>query len=253
MTETEPSTLPLSLVVPLYNESANIEPLCAQIEQALAPITDYELVLVDDGSNDGSDEVLAVLSRGQPRLRVVSHEHNLGQSAALCSGIGAARGKLVATLDGDLQNDPADIPRLLAELHAAPSRSERMIVGNRTRRQDDWLRRVSSRVANIVRAALLRDGCPDTGCSLKLFRRKRFLELPQFDHMHRFLPALFVARGIEVVNVPVGHRPRRAGRSKYGLGSRLWVGIVDLLGVCWLIRRTIQTRAAPRRPSGPKT
>lgn len=238
---------PLSVVVPLYNERDNLEPLCAEIERALDGRIDYELVLVDDGSSDGSDEVLAVLSRDRPRLRVVSHQRNLGQSAALCTGIRAARGELIATLDGDLQNDPADIPRLLAELRAAPAGVERMIAGNRIRRRDGWLRRVSSRVANAVRAAVLADGCPDTGCSLKLFRRERFLELPQFDHMHRFLPALFADRGVEVVNVAVGHRPRRAGRSKYGLGNRLMVGIVDLLGVRWLIKRSIHQRAARRR------
>ncbi len=237
----------LSVVVPLYNEGVNIEPLCAQIDRALAGLIDYEIVLVDDGSDDDSAERLAALSRHRADVRVVGHARNRGQSAALVSGVAAARGELIATLDGDLQNDPADIPALLDALRAAPADRDWLIAGHRVQRSDPWLRRVSSRVANRVRSALLGDDCPDSGCALKVFRRARFAELPQFDHMHRFLPALFAAHGVHVVNVPVGHRPRRAGRSKYGLVDRLWAGIVDLLGVRWLIRRTIRPGAAARR------
>ena len=242
-------SLPLSVVVPLYNERDNIEPLCAQIAAALDPVTDYEIVLVDDGSSDGSGELLADLNRRPGRVRTVRHFQNAGQSAALCTGVAAARGELIVTLDGDLQNDPSDIPKLLTAMGAAPDGQAHLIAGNRLQRRDNWLRRVSSRIANRVRSALLRDHCPDTGCSLKVFRRDTFLRLPQFDHMHRFLPALFAACGARVVNVPVSHRPRVAGNSKYGLGNRLWIGIVDLFGVRWLIRRAIPPTTPPRYPS----
>ncbi len=238
---------PLSVVVPLYNERDNLEPLCAEIERALDGRIDYELVLVDDGSRDGSREILAGLV-GRPRVRVVSHRLNRGQSAALVSGVAAARGDLIATLDGDRQNDPADIPRLLAALREAPAGADHLVAGYRVQRRDSWRRRIASRVANSIRGALLGDRCPDSGCALKLFRREAFLELPRFDHMHRFLPALFRAHGIAVVNIPVAHRPRRAGKSNYGIWNRLGVGIVDLLGVRWLIRRSIHPRArAPQR------
>ncbi|MEM9533975.1 MAG: dolichol-phosphate mannosyltransferase, partial [Pseudomonadota bacterium] len=159
-------------------------------------------------------------------------------------GVAAARAPLVATLDGDLQNDPADILKL-TKLHTEAA-TPLLVAGNRARRQDSFVRRMSSRIANGIRSWALKDNCSDTGCSLKVFRRADFLLLPQFDHMHRFLPALFSAQGIGIRNVPVNHRPRVAGESKYGVGNRLWVGIVDLLGVRWLQRRKFRLGAVQR-------
>jgi dolichol-phosphate mannosyltransferase len=228
-----------SVVVPVHNESANVPPLLAEIEAALNG-TDFEAVFVDDRSSDDTLPVLRDLARSRPWLRVLSHRRNCGQSAALLSGVRAAAGPLVATLDGDGQNDPADIPALAARwqaLHdAAPDRPV-LIAGWRSKRQDTTLRRWSSRVANGVRARLLGDATPDTGCGLKVFARNDFLALPWFDHMHRFLPALVRRAGGQVESVPVAHRPRLKGQSHYGVHNRLWVGLVDLLGVMWLQRR----------------
>jgi len=234
----------LSVVVPVFNEAENIAPLLAEIEAALAPSgMEFEIVYVDDGSRDETPRVLAEARARSPRLRVVRLRRNCGQSTAIREGVRAARGRLVVTLDGDGQNDPADIPRLLAAL---PKGAERLplVAGLRRKRRDNWLRRVSSRIANGLRSRLLRDGTPDTGCSLKLFERATFLELPFFDHMHRFLPALFRRQGLDVVMVDVGHRPRARGVSKYGVMNRLWVGIVDLFGVMWLQRRTTSPEIA---------
>jgi dolichol-phosphate mannosyltransferase len=172
---------------------------------------------------------------------LLRHAVRSGQSAAVATGVRAARAPLIATLDGDGQNDPADIPRLLEALKGSTSGRLRLVMGNRTTRRDSWLRRLSSRVANGVRSRLLHDGTPDTGCGLKVFDRAVFLDMPRFDHMHRFMPALFRREGYEVISVPVNHRQRTRGTSKYGLHNRLWVGIVDLAGVSWLLRR-----ASPR-------
>jgi dolichol-phosphate mannosyltransferase len=163
---------------------------------------------------------------------VLRHSFRSGQSAAVCSGVRHARAAWIATLDGDGQNDPADIPALFEARKQAE-----LVMGNRTRRSDTWLRHVQSRVANGVRGRLLGDGTPDTGCGIKVMRRDVFMDLPRFDHMHRFLPALFLRAGARVVSVPVSHRPRERGTSKYGLFDRLWVGIVDIFGVMWLRRR----------------
>jgi dolichol-phosphate mannosyltransferase len=211
--------------------------------QRLRPVLDgldetYEVLTVDDGSTDATPARLAEATRAYPRLRVVRHARSCGQSTALHTGVRYARGAWVATLDGDGQNDPADVPRLLAIARdpAAPA-GLHLVTGRRRRRHDSVLRRLSSGVANRVRAALLHDETPDTGCGLKVFRRDAFLALPYFDHMHRFLPALILRAGGRVLSVPVAHRPRLHGRSHYGVGNRLWVGIVDLLGVMWLLRR----------------
>ncbi|MCH8926521.1 MAG: glycosyltransferase [Proteobacteria bacterium] len=171
-----------------------------------------------------------------PDSRLLVHPRNCGQSAALCTGIMAARGELIVTLDGDLQNDPGDIPKLLQTLGEA-GEGHWLIAGNRARRLDSWFRRLSSRIANAVRRRVLRDATTDTGCGLKLFRREAYLALPAFDHMHRFLPALIKRGGGAVLEVPVGHRPRRAGASHYGMLNRAWIGLVDMLGVAWLQRR----------------
>jgi dolichol-phosphate mannosyltransferase len=229
----------ISVVVPVHNESANVPPLLAEIESALDG-TVFEAVFVDDRSSDDTLAVLRELARTRPWLVVLAHRNNCGQSAALLTGVRAATGLLVATLDGDGQNDPADIPALAArwqQLHDAAPAAPVLIAGWRNKRQDTTLRRWSSRVANGVRARLLGDATPDTGCGLKVFARDDFLALPWFDHMHRFLPALMRRAGGRVESVPVAHRPRLKGQSHYGVHNRLWVGLVDLLGVMWLQRR----------------
>jgi dolichol-phosphate mannosyltransferase len=192
---------------------------------------------VYDGSTDGTAERLAALAAEDARVRVVPHAARAGQSAATVSGVLAARA-LVATLDGDGQNESADVPHLLAALRAWEARGRAS--GHRRRRHDSFLKRASSRVANGVRARVLGDATPDTGCGLKLFRRDAFLAVPRFDHMHRFLPALFRRDGWDVRSVEVSHRSRRGGRSHYGMFNRLWVGIVDLAGVWWLARRAVR-------------
>lgn len=224
----------LSVVVPVRDEADNIEPLLAEIHAALGA-RDFEVVYVDDGSTDATPARLAAARARHPRLRVIRHRRSAGQSAGLLTGIRAAHGMWIATLDGDGQNDPADIPALLARAQSADAPA--LVAGLRARRRDTALKRVSSRIANGVRGRLLGDRTPDTGCGLKVFRRETFLRLPAFDHMHRFLPALVQRDGGRVENVPVNHRPRAAGRSKYGVMNRLWVGIVDLFGVMWLQRR----------------
>lgn len=229
----------ISVVVPVHNESANVPPLLAEIEAALAPLGAFEAVFVDDRSSDDTLAVLREQARTRPWLTVLAHRSNCGQSAALLTGVRAARGPLIATLDGDGQNDPADIPALAARWQAlrAEGGGPVLIAGWRNRRRDTALRRLSSRIANGVRARLLGDGTPDTGCGLKVFAREDFLALPWFDHVHRFLPALFRRAGGRIESVPVAHRPRTRGRSHYGVHNRLWVGLVDLCGVMWLQRR----------------
>ena len=226
-----------SVVVPVCNEAENVEPLAREIDAALAGRV-YEMIFIDDGSTDDTAAILLQLKSALPTLRVLRHSFRSGQSAAVASGVRAARGPWIATLDGDGQNDPADIPKLIAARDDAANRGVQLFMGNRkASRKDSWLRKVSSSVANGVRGWMLSDGTPDTGCGIKLMHRATFLELPRFNHMHRFLPALFQRAGAQVISVPVRHRPRTKGTSKYGLHNRLWVGIVDLFGVRWLIRR----------------
>jgi dolichol-phosphate mannosyltransferase len=225
----------LSVVVPVCNEEPNVEPLALEVAAALRGRLPFELIYVDDGSTDGT-AAAALAARGRvPELRLLRHSRRSGQSRALVSGVRAARYDWVATLDGDGQNDPADIPKLVDAALAAPG--VRLLMGNRVTRRDTWLRRLQSRVANGVRGALLHDGTPDTGCGIKLLWRPTFVDLPVFDHMHRFLPALYQRHGERVVSVPVAHRPRTRGQSKYGLFDRLWVGVVDIFGVRWLQKR----------------
>lgn len=228
----------LSVVFPVRDEAPNIGPLVGEIRRALDGRFEYEIICVDDGSEDRLPEaVRAVHAEVGARLRVLRHERSCGQSTAIWNGVQAARGDLIATLDGDGQNDPADIPGLVTSFLANEPEGVRLVIGHRTRRNDSFVRRLSSRIANGIRGTLLRDQTPDTGCGLKVFRREAFLALPYFDHMHRFLPALFQRQGGRVLSVPVNHRSRTRGRSKYGIHNRLWVGIVDLLGVAWLLRR----------------
>ncbi|SEA78190.1 glycosyltransferase family 2 protein [Rubrimonas cliftonensis] len=241
------STAPLfAVVAPMRDEAGAVAALVEEIRVACAPIGPFEAVLVDDGSTDATQEMLAQAQAANPWLRVVRHPGSFGQSAALVSGVRAAEAPLIATLDGDGQNPPAEIPRLLAPFLAADRPADLgLVCGVRARRRDGAVRRLASRAANLLRRALLRDGSPDTGCGLKAFPRATFLDLPVFDHMHRFLPALFLADGWEVRHVGVGHRPRGAGKSKYGQIDRALVGALDLFGVWWLLRR--RRRSAPAR------
>lgn len=228
----------LSVVIPVCNEAENVGLLAREVQAALRAHQPYEIIFVDDGSSDGTAAaVLAAREGGIPQIRLLRHSRRCGQSAAVWTGVHAARADWIATLDGDGQNDPADIPVLLEAQRAADA-ALRLVMGNRkAARQDSWLRKVSSQIANSVRGRMLRDGTPDTGCGIKLLHRATFLELPRFNHMHRFLPALFQRAGAQVISVPVRHRPRTRGTSKYGVHNRLWVGIVDLFGVRWLIAR----------------
>jgi len=225
----------LSVVVPVHNEEENIAPLIQEIEDALSDFVAFEIVYVNDGSKDDTKKRLAEAKARHTKLRVITHAHSCGQSTAVRTGIQAARGDWVATLDGDGQNDPADIRKLIAAIENGVD----LIGGNRRHsRRDTWIKRISSVIANTVRSKLLRDSTPDTGCGLKLIKREVFLDLPYFDHMHRFLPALVQRRGGRVVSVPVSHRDREHGQSKYGTIDRLLVGIVDLFGMLWLIKRS---------------
>lgn len=226
----------LSIVVPVRNEEGNIAPLVRDIEAACAGLGAFELVYVDDGSSDGTTAALADLAATRPWLRVVRHAQSCGQSAAVRSGVRAARAPIVATLDGDGQNDPAFIPAMLAQLEAAGP-SAGLVQGQRVGRQDTGFKRMQSRIANKVRGAILRDGTRDTGCGLKCFRRETYLALPYFDALHRFMPALVVREGFDVLHHEVRDRQRLTGVSNYGFFDRLWVGILDLAGVWWLIRR----------------
>lgn len=228
----------VSVVVPVKNEQDNVAPLVREIGAALGGKAEFEIIYVDDGSTDNTARVLAGLQAEFSMLRVVTHRTSCGQSQAVASGVKLARYEWIATLDGDGQNDPADIPALLNTLadQAQPANLQ-LLAGWRNKRQDTFIRKLSSRIANGVRSRFLKDSTPDTGCGLKVFARATFMELPHFDHMHRFLPALVQRNGGAVVSVPVNHRSRERGTSKYGIHNRLWVGIVDLLGVAWLQRR----------------
>jgi len=238
LTSATGATVDVSVVIPVCNEEDNVEPLAREIAAALDGRYAYEMIFVDDGSTDGTAAAALQAKRARlPQLRLIRHAVRSGQSAAVATGVRAARAPWIATLDGDGQNDPADIPSLIDAMRGSASPRLRLAMGNRTTRRDTWLRRLSSRVANGVRGRILRDGTPDTGCGIKVFDRAVFLDMPRFDHMHRFMPALFQREGYEVVSVPVNHRERTRGRSKYGLHNRLWVGLVDLFGLMWLIRR----------------
>ena len=223
----------LSVVVPVRNEQGNVASLIGEIDAALKHVT-HEIIYVDDGSIDDTFSQLKALQTQFSQLKIVRHAQSCGQSTAVRTGVKAAQYAWVATLDGDGQNDPADIPKLMA----AVTDGIDLVGGNRrASRRDTWIKRMSSVIANTVRSKMLRDDTPDTGCGLKLFKREAFLDLPYFDHMHRFLPALIKRRGGKIVSVPVSHRNREHGKSNYGTIDRLLVGIVDLFGVAWLQRR----------------
>jgi dolichol-phosphate mannosyltransferase len=226
---TESSNLPaVSVVVPVFNEEDNISVLQAELRSALAGI-DHEIIFVDDGSSDRTAHKI----ERRFEVRVLRFERNTGQSAAIYAGLHAARGATVVLIDGDLQNDPADIPKLLAEI----ARGADLVCGYRARRKDTVIKRITSRIANFVRSRFTKDGVRDTGCSLKAMRRECVSTLVPFKGMHRFIPALVKGAGYRLVEVPVNHRPRRFGQSKYGLGNRAVRATVDMFGVRWLLSR----------------
>jgi dolichol-phosphate mannosyltransferase len=228
----------ISIVVPVHNEAGNIASLIEEIVNAMRQAEAYEIIYVDDGSNDRTEAVLQQALQDFKALRVIRHQQSCGQSTAIHTGVKAANYPWIATLDGDGQNDPADIPRLYEVLTGAKTADNLwMVAGWRNKRYDSTWRLFSSKVANGVRSRLLGDNTPDTGCGLKVFSRDRFLELPYFDHMHRFLPALILRAGGHVMSEPVNHRSRTTGYSKYGTLDRLWAGLIDLAGVTWLQKR----------------
>jgi dolichol-phosphate mannosyltransferase len=231
----------ISILIPAKNETANLPVLLGEIQRAMQPREDYEVLVVDDGSTDGTFATLQEVQRdGFAALRIFRHARSLGQSTSLYRAAQRARGSWLVTLDGDGQNDPADIPRLLALVEGTEGDPAgiKLLAGHRINRRDTFIKRISSRFANGLRAWILRDDTPDTGCGLKVIARDVFLQLPYFDHMHRFIPAMVQRHGFRKMVVPVNHRHRIGGRSNYGTIDRAMVGIVDLFGVSWLLLRT---------------
>jgi glycosyltransferase involved in cell wall biosynthesis len=234
------STPTLSIVVPVYDEVENLRPLWLELDAALRAIgRPAEVIFVDDGSTDGSAEVIRELAASDKRIRLIRFASNSGLTTAFHAGFEAARGEIVATLDADLQNDPADIVTLLGHLDGFDA-----AVGWRRDRRDTWFKRVSSRVGNAVRNVVSGDRVHDSACSLRVMRRACLSALPPYQGMHRFVPTLLHIAGYRVVEVPVNHRPRRFGRSKFGARNRALRGFVDLLAVCWMMRRQIRYRVA---------
>ena len=233
--------LELSVVVPVKNEAGNAVPLTGEIIAALVGMK-YEIIFVDDGSRDTTGTELAAIAFTHPQMRVITHQTSCGQSQATITGVAAARGVWIATLDGDGQNDPADIKTLLATRDSEANATRMLFLGRRGQRRDSAPRLLASRIANGIRGALLGDRTPDSGCGIKLIRRDLFLELPRFNALHRFMPALVIRAGGRAVSVAVSHRPRTRGQSKYGIVQRGLIGVVDLLGVFWLLRRNTLPR-----------
>lgn len=223
------SKIDISVIIPAYNEAGNVRPLVREIMDILMPMKcPFEIIYVDDGSTDGTGKFAADLCREVPQLRLIRHKRNFGQSAAFMSGFENARGSVIITMDADLQNDPRDIPRMLEVLHKCD-----MVCGIREKREDDSIRRMSTKIANFVRDLFLNDGIVDAGCCMRVFRKKALVQVPEFKGMHRFLPAIVKFHGFQVRQMSVNHRPRYSGRSKYGIGNRLFVGIWDLIAMCW--------------------
>lgn len=243
-----------SIVVPCRNEATNIVPLIREIVRSMTPVGDFEIIVVDDGSDDGMADLLRSAMQEVPELRVLRHDRSGGQSAAIHSGVVAASHGLICTLDGDGQNPPEEIPGLIAPFLRPGAGALGLVAGQRVGRKDTVARRLASRFANALRSRVLRDGTRDTGCGLKCFRRDAFLALPYFDHMHRYLPALFARDGWQIAHVDVGHRPRAGGRSHYSNFQRGVAGVFDLMGVAWLLRRRKKSRPTEiGRAPGPQT
>ncbi|MEA1889784.1 MAG: glycosyltransferase family 2 protein [Pseudomonadota bacterium] len=228
----------LSVVIPVQNEEENIRLLIEEVRQSLDSVLDYELIYVNDGSTDTTLQILDEYRAGFPQLKVISHETGVGQSTAVRTGIKYAESEIIATLDGDGQNDPADIPALYTALEENSASGVVLVNGYRKKRKDTPVKRISSRFANGIRGWLLSDDTPDTGCGLKVFSRQAYLAIPFFDHLHRFLPAMMINGGGKVMSIEVNHRERQLGSSHYGFFDRLWVGIFDIMGVIWLKSRT---------------
>ena len=236
MPSPDTAAVAVSIVVPVRNEAGNVAPLIAEIAAALDGRWVYEIIYVDDGSTDATAERLAEIKKQRGNLRQIRHATSSGQSSAVRSGVRAARGAIVATLDGDGQNNPQFLPDLIAAIENGGDRVG-LAAGQRVGRKDSGFKKIQSRIANGVRSGILRDGTRDTGCGLKAFRREIFLMMPYFDGLHRFLPALMRREGYEIAYVDVIDRPRHSGVSNYGFFDRLWIGIMDIAGVWWLIRR----------------
>ncbi|MGB8623684.1 MAG: glycosyltransferase family 2 protein [Paracoccaceae bacterium] len=241
----------VSIVIPMKNEAGNVEMLLGEIAGACDGRISYEVIAVDDGSTDGTAEQIGAMRKNYPGLRLLQHPHSAGQSASVHSGVLAARGRVVCTLDGDGQNPPAELPKLFTPLLEDDTGRLGLVAGQRVGRQDTASKKLASRFANGLRARVLKDGTRDTGCGLKGFRRDAFLRLPYFDHMHRYLPALFRRDGWQVALVDVSHRERHAGRSNYNNLQRGLVGIYDLIGVAWLIRRRKKAQPTEIELKGP--
>ncbi|MBX9618715.1 MAG: glycosyltransferase family 2 protein [Hyphomicrobiales bacterium] len=240
--------LRVSVTVPVKNERDNLLPLITEIEAALAPVGAYEIIYVDDASDDGTSQILAELQVNRPHLRVIRHEFSAGKSGAVRTAVRAARAPLIATLDGDGQNNPAYLPAMIAALEASPADTG-LVQGERQRRRDTLFKRVQSRIANAVRRLVLSDVTSDTGCGLTVVRRDVYLQLPYFQGLHRFVPALVRRDGYAILIHSVADRPRLSGQSHYGFFDRLWVGLFDMAGVWWLIRRRgPRPNATERRP-----
>ena len=243
MPSSDIAAIAVSIVVPVRNEAENIAPVIAEIAAALDGRWNYEIIYVNDGSTDATPERLVSAMKSRPNLRQIRHADSSGQSAAVRSGVRVAHGEIVATLDGDGQNNPAFLPALISAIEQGGERTG-LAAGQRVGRKDTGFKKMQSRIANSVRNAILHDGTRDTGCGLKAFRREVFLALPYFDGLHRFLPALVRREGYDIVYVDVIDRPRHSGVSNYGFFDRLWIGIMDLAGVWWLIRRKKPTPVA---------
>ncbi len=235
----------ISVVLPCFNEEENIEPLLQELESVLGRTgKSFEIIYVDDCSTDHSLERLRTARASRPFLRIIKHKRNLGESAAILSGYEAARGEIVFSMDADLQNDPADIPQFLAALENADA-----VCGVRSKRQDSWTKRMSSRIANKVRGLLLDDDIHDAGCTYRAIRREALVQLIAFRGLHRFIPTLLKYHGFRVIEIPVNHRPRTRGYSKYGIGNRLWVGILDIIGIMWYRKRHFPPHRAEEIPA----
>ncbi len=233
--QTNPETIEISIVVPVYNERENLVLLDQEITKSIKPLNkNYEVILVDDGSTDGSSELIRVLQEKNSTIRLIRFGHNHGQTAAFAAGFDKARGDIIITMDADLQNSPSDIPLLLTAI-----KDYDVVCGWRHKRNDPWIKKISSKVANSVRNSLSDESIADTGCSLKAFRRECFKDIKLYNGMHRFFPTLMRMEGFSVTQVKVGHYPRIHGHSKYNIRNRLFASFKDLLAIRWMKKRQL--------------